>query len=50
MCLGIEKDLSTDKRCTNYLWSDEIGNFRRMTMKSRRKVQKAWMSGTNDPA
>ncbi|XP_071856548.1 uncharacterized protein [Bombus fervidus] len=38
------------KKCINYWWSDEIGNFRRMTMKSRRKTQRAWMRGTNDAA
>ena len=35
-------------RCINYWWSVEIGNFRRMTIKSRRKVQRTWMRGTND--
>lgn len=38
------------KRCINYWWSDEIGNFRRMMMKSRRKAQRAWMRVTNDAA
>lgn len=37
-------------RCINYWRSDEIGNFRRMTMKSRRKVQRVWMRGINDAA
>lgn len=38
------------KRCINYWCSGEIGNFRRMTMKSRRKAQRAWMKSTNDVA
>ena len=38
----------TGKRCINYWWNAEIDNFRRMTMKSRRKALRAWMRGTND--
>jgi hypothetical protein len=38
------------KICINYWWSDKIGNFRIITIKSKRKAQRAWMRGTNDMA